>query len=96
MDVSATWVELIGGVGAVCTTVAFVPQLVRVWKLKRAEEISGAFFLLFTVGIVIWLVYGVLIDSWPIIIANAVTIVIATAILVLKFKWDRLNRRRSV
>lgn len=93
MTLSSTWIEVIGGVAAVCTTVAFVPQLVRVWKLRRAEEISGAFFLLFTVGISIWLVYGIFIDSWPIIVANSVTIVIAGAILFLKFKWDRLNRR---
>jgi MtN3 and saliva related transmembrane protein len=89
MDLSASTVELIGGVAAVCTTAAFVPQLVRVWKLRRAEEISAATFLLFAFGTAVWLVYGLLLGSLPIILANAVTVGIAAAILALKFKWDR-------
>ena len=57
---------LIGSVGAVCTTGAFVPQVVRVWRLKRADEISLVTFLAFAVGTSVWLVYGFLIDSIPV------------------------------
>jgi MtN3 and saliva related transmembrane protein len=80
---------VVGSMAAFCTTVAFVPQVVRVWKLKRAEEISRVTFLVFGVGVLVWLVYGIFVASWPIILANAITFVLAVAILVMKWKWDR-------
>jgi len=89
MDVPAWFPETIGGVAAVCTTVAFAPQLLRVWRLKRADEISLATFALFSVGTVLWTTYGFLIDSLPVILANGSTVVLAVAILALKLKWDR-------
>jgi MtN3 and saliva related transmembrane protein len=89
MEPSGTTVELVGGLAAICTTGAFLPQLFRVWRLRRADEISAVTFLVFAVGTGIWLAYGLLIGSVPIVLANAATIVIASAILALKFKWDR-------
>ena len=80
--------EAIGGVAAVCTTVAFAPQLVRVWRLRRADEISLATFLLFSAGTVFWIGYGLLIGSIPVILANVGILVLALAILVLKVKWE--------
>jgi MtN3 and saliva related transmembrane protein len=73
----------------VCTTGAFVPQVVRVWRLKRADEISLVTFLAFAVGTSVWLVYGFLIDSIPVIVANGVTLVLALTIVVLKLSYDR-------
>ena len=85
-----TWLPtLIGVVAAFCTTGAFVPQVIRVWRLKRADEISLATFLLFSVGTLVWLVYGLLIGSLPVIGANSVTMVLALTILVLKLSYDR-------
>jgi MtN3 and saliva related transmembrane protein len=89
MDLSPWVVTLVGSTAAVCTTVAFVPQIVRVWRLRRAEEISSATFLLFSVGTLVWLAYGVLLSSWPIILANGATLGLALAILALKIYWDR-------
>jgi MtN3 and saliva related transmembrane protein len=85
--------EALGGVAAVCTTVAFAPQLVRVWRMNRADEISLATFLIFSVGTVFWIVYGVLIGSLPVILANVGILILAMAILVLKLVWDRRNAR---
>jgi MtN3 and saliva related transmembrane protein len=90
VDLSPAAVTLIGSVAAVLTTVAFLPQLLRVWKLKRADEISFATYVVFSVGMVIWLLYGVLVGSWPIILANAITLAIAISILALKVRWDRI------
>lgn len=84
--VSAT---LVGSIAAICTTGAFVPQVVRVWKLKRADEISLATFLVFAVGTFVWLLYGIQIDSAPVIIANAVTFGLAMSIVALKLSYDR-------
>jgi len=83
---------LVGSVAAVCTTAAFVPQVVKVWRLKSAEDISLVTFLVFAVGTAIWLAYGWLIASIPVILANAVTLVIALTIVGLKLNYDRLAK----
>ncbi len=82
-------VTAVGSLAAVFTTVAFVPQVVRVWRLKHARDISLPTFLLFSVGTGVWLVYGLLIDSLPVIVANALTLVLALSILSLKIRFDR-------
>jgi len=85
--------ESIGNTAAVCTTVSFLPQLVRVWRRKSAKDISLSMFLLFSAGVALWLVYGLLIGSFPIVAANTVTLALALAILVLKLRCD--GRQRS-
>jgi len=80
---------LVGLLAAACTTSAFVPQVVRVWRLKRAEETSLATFLVLSIGSFVWLVYGLLIDSFPVVLANSGTLVLVGTILGLKLKGDR-------
>jgi MtN3 and saliva related transmembrane protein len=82
-------VNLIGTLAAICTTISFVPQLVRVWRLRSAREISLMMFLVFSIGVFLWLVYGVYIGSGPVILANAVTLALSLAILALKLRFDR-------
>jgi len=95
MDVPSWAVTLIGSVAAVCTTVAFIPQVLRVWRLKRSDEISLATFLAFAVGTFVWFLYGLLIGSWPVIVANAVTFGLAPSMVTLKLTYDRAARRAS-
>ena len=82
-------VEDIGFVAAFCTTAAFVPQLLRVVKLRSAREISLGTFLLFSVGVALWLLYGIYTGSKPVIASNLVTLVLSLSILVLKLRYDR-------
>jgi MtN3 and saliva related transmembrane protein len=82
-------IEVIGYMAAVLTTVSFVPQLLRVIKLRSARDISLGMFLIFTAGTFAWLVYGVLAHSRPVWIANSVTFVLSLSILVLKLRFDR-------
>jgi MtN3 and saliva related transmembrane protein len=82
-------VELIGFVAAFCTTTAFVPQLLRVVKLRSAREISLGTFLLFSVGVALWLLYGIYTNSKPVIASNVVTLALSVSILVLKLRYDR-------
>jgi MtN3 and saliva related transmembrane protein len=85
-----TWlITLIGSIAAVCTTAAFVPQVIRVWRLKRAEEISLSTFLVLSIGSLVWLTYGLLISSIPVVVANGVTFVLVLTIVSLKLMWDR-------
>jgi MtN3 and saliva related transmembrane protein len=82
-------VELVGFVAAFCTTAAFVPQLLRVMKLKSARDISLGTFLLFSVGVALWLFYGIYTGSKPVIASNVVTLALSLSILVLKVRYDR-------
>ena len=88
-------VENLGFVAAFCTTAAFVPQLVRVLRLRSAREISLPTFLLFSVGVFLWLLYGFYTGSKPVIASNAVTLVLSVSILVLKLRYGRLADEES-
>ncbi len=89
MSVPKATVDLIGYSAATMTTVSFLPQLIRVVKLRSAREISLTMFLVFSAGTFCWLVYGVLSHSAPVWIANAVTFALSVSILVLKLRFDR-------
>jgi MtN3 and saliva related transmembrane protein len=77
----------IGFAAALLTTLSFVPQVLKVWRTRSAKDISLGMYSLFTLGIAAWLLYGVLIDSWPVILANLVTLVLAGSVLVMKLKF---------
>lgn len=79
------WVDWLGYVAAFCTTVAFVPQVVLVWRRRSAEGVSTLMYIVLTAGIALWFTYGVLLQSWPIIIANGVTLMLALAVLAMKW-----------
>jgi MtN3 and saliva related transmembrane protein len=82
-------IDFIGYIAATCTTVAFLPQLVRVVRLRSAREISLGMFCVFSMGTALWLTYGLLSHSMPVVLANAVTFVLSLSILVLKLRYDR-------
>src|ERR1700690_74509 len=88
MMLSQQDVNMIGYVAATLTTISFLPQLIRVVKLKSARDISLGMFLIFSTGTLGWLIYGVLAPSTPVWLANAVTLVLSLSILVLKLKYD--------
>lgn len=83
-------ITLVGSVSAALTTAAFVPQVLRVWRLRDARDISLPTFLIFSVGLVGWVVYGLLVVSVPIVAANVITLGLALAIVGLKVKFDRV------
>ena len=85
-------VNVLGMGAGSLTTVAFVPQVLKTWKSKSGGDISYGMFLLFSLGVVLWLLYGIAIAAPPVIISNAVTLCLAVLILVLKYRYDRLNR----
>ena len=83
--------NLVGFLAAICTTVSFIPQAVKVYKTRRTEDISFGMFLLMTTGVAFWDVYGFMIGALPVILANSVTLVLSAYILVMKIKYDRKN-----
>lgn len=81
---TADW---IGAVAAVLTTSSFVPQVLHTFRTKDVSGISLGMYSAFTLGVGLWLVYGLLLDAWPIVIANAITVSLATCILVMKLRY---------
>ncbi|HLO67670.1 MAG TPA: SemiSWEET transporter [Holophaga sp.] len=80
-------VEYIGFIAAFLTTFSFLPQVVKVWRTRSAEDLSLVMYLMFTTGVFLWLVYGFRIRSAPVAAANAVTLVLALSILVAKVRY---------
>ena len=79
-------IEIMGYLAAFLTTAAFLPQTYQTIKTRDTKAISLAMYVLFTLGIALWLAYGLLIGSWPLIFANAITFVMALTILIMKIK----------
>jgi MtN3 and saliva related transmembrane protein len=78
---------LLGLLAATLTTVAYVPQLLKVIKTRSTHDISLAMYIVVCTGVLLWLIYGILIHNTPIIVANAVTFVIACSVLVMKIRY---------
>ncbi len=78
--------ELIGFIAAVCTTFAFLPQVIKVWKTKQTNDLSLRMYTVMFIGICLWFVYGLRINSLSIILANIVTGFLVFTILVYIFK----------
>ena len=77
----------IGSAAATLTTTAFIPQAWKIWRTKHTADISLGMYALFTLGVALWLTYGILLASWPIIIANSITVLLAGTVLVMKLKF---------
>ncbi len=78
-------VNILGLVAGTLTTVAFVPQVVKTYKSRSAKDLSLDMFLIFCTGTAAWLSYGIMIGSLPVILANAVTLVLSAILIVFKF-----------
>lgn len=81
---TATHLGLLAGL---LTTIAFVPQVWRIWQTRSARDISLSMYLIFTSGVVLWLLYGIQLGSLPMMLWNGVTLILATAIVVMKIRW---------
>jgi len=80
-------ITLLGLVAGTLTTAAFLPQLIKVLKTHSTKDISLLMYIVICAGILLWLIFGLLIGSLPVIAANVVTLIIATAILILKIRY---------
>ncbi len=80
--------ELVGSAAAVLTTASFVPQVWHTYRTRDVRGISLGMYLVFATGVFLWLLYGMLLDAWPIVVANAITLALAAAILAMKIRWS--------
>jgi len=79
--------QILGYVAAILTTIAFLPQVIKVVKTKSTTDISLGMFVIFCLGIFMWFLYGLMGMYWPVIVANLVTFFLALTILIYKLKY---------
>ena len=80
-------IDIIGSVAAVLTTLSFIPQAWQTFKTKDVSGISLPMYSMFTTGVLLWLVYSVALQSWPMIVSNCITAPVALAILSMKLRY---------
>lgn len=90
-DTMNAMIDSIGLIAGLLTTTAFIPQILKIYRTKSGKDVSSRMFFIFSAGVALWLVYGILIGSVPIIVANVVTLILSVIILALKFRYSRPN-----
>ncbi|HEV2988392.1 MAG TPA: SemiSWEET transporter [Candidatus Angelobacter sp.] len=83
-------ISILGFIAGTLTTLSFVPQVHKAWRTRRCEDLSYGMLLTFGLGVVFWLIYGLLVRAAPIIVANAVTLSLIVLLLVMKSRY-RVN-----
>jgi MtN3 and saliva related transmembrane protein len=81
-------IVLVGYIAGAFTTMSFVPQVIRAWKLKETRDLSLVMLLLFALGVLLWTLYGVWTGSLPIIAANVITFILILVLLWMKVKYQ--------
>jgi MtN3 and saliva related transmembrane protein len=80
-------IDFLGLAAGSLTTTAFLPQVIKTWKSRSAKDLSLGMFSLFCLGVLLWLVYGLVVRDIPVIAANLLTLMLATTLLVFKFRF---------
>ena len=86
-----TWKSAIGSIAAICTTVAFVPQLLKI-RRSGGRDLSYPMLFLYVTGVALWLVYGLILSAPELIAANAIAVCLVSACLVMKWRYERRDR----
>jgi MtN3 and saliva related transmembrane protein len=81
--------DIIGALAGTLTTVSFVPQVLKTWRSRSARDISFGMFSLFSLGVGLWLIYGISIQSLPIMLANGITLTLSLVMIAMKLGFDR-------
>lgn len=81
------YLEIFGVVAGVCTTLSFLPQVFKIYQLRSAEAISLPMYIIFSVGEVFWIIYGILLQAPAIIITNMIILILSLLILAMKIIW---------
>ena len=80
-------INIIGMAAGTLTTASFVPQVIKIWKTRSSKDVSLGMFFVLATGVALWVVYGIMTSSLPVILANSVTLVLAVMIIALKIKY---------
>ncbi len=86
------YIDFYGFLAALLTTIAFLPQVYKTWQTKSADDVSLIMLILFITGLICWIIYGLKINSIPILIANIITFIFNFSILILKITYSKTKR----
>ena len=87
--INFNYIDFFGFLAALLTTLAFLPQLYKTWKTKTADDVSLFMLIMFITGLICWIVYGIKINSIPILVANIITFIFNFSILILKVTYGK-------
>ena len=79
--------ELLGFVAAGLSAISFLPQLIKIWRFCSVKDISTGMYVIYAVSVILWLIYGIIIKSEPLILAEILTLILVSAILTMKYLW---------
>lgn len=80
-------IVIVGYIAGILTTISFIPQVARAWRLKETRDLSLAMLILFAFGVLLWAFYGFWVNSLPIIAANTITFILILVLLGLKIRY---------
>jgi MtN3 and saliva related transmembrane protein len=80
-------IQILGLVAGSCTTIAFLPQVLKTWKTRSAKDLSLGMFSFFCFGVLLWLIYGIMMRDIPVIAANMMTLMLASTLLFFKLRF---------
>lgn len=86
-------IGIIGVIAGICTTVSFIPQIIKILKTKHVRDISLYMFVILTFGIFLWLIYGILLGKFPIILANSTSFALCLFIIMCKFIYRDRSKK---
>jgi MtN3 and saliva related transmembrane protein len=94
VQLTSGFIESLGYAAGILTTVAFVPQLAKTWRSRSAGDLSLATLMVFTIGVLLWLVYGAVLASWPLVLSNAFTLGLTAPLLAAKLRETTRHTQR--
>ena len=80
-------ITFIGSIAALCTTISFLPQVIKVRRTRHTADLSLPMYVIFSLGVLLWTCYGVMTGSWPIMLANTITLGLSLYIVAMKVKY---------
>ncbi len=80
-------IEIIGYLALFCTTISFIPQVIELYRKKSAKDISTSMYIIYALGMILWLIYTIWIKAVPLIIGNVISLILAIIILTMKYLW---------
>ena len=80
------WTTIIGLIAALCTTCSFLPQVIKILRSKRTEDVSFLMYAILTTGLFLWLIYGIILQDFPLILSNSISFTLSLSVLLLKIR----------
>jgi MtN3 and saliva related transmembrane protein len=87
IEYTVSYQEHLGYIAALLGAISFLPQLIKVWRFRSVKDISACMYVIYGLSVILWLVYGVIIGSMPLVLAEVMTLILVSAILIMKYIW---------